>query len=98
MTHPHLPSDYFPLLLRRIFGVLAVGLACFTCGILGVMAYQEIQAFRTLKQLSPQIIQILNAHEQALQKLTGAPTIQLPTSANPPPAPAPAPGPPPSPK
>ena len=60
-------------------GVLAAALT--------VLGLQEYQEYRKIQALVPQMIQLLNAHEAAIQKITGGPTI-------PPPAPTPTPSPP----
>lgn len=56
-------------------------------GMLGVaLGYGCLQAYSTYTQIQallPQIVQVINAHEVALQKLTGAPTIQAPPATPP---------------
>ncbi len=65
--------------MRAYLRPVVFALAALTCGILGAALYLEVQAYRTLKATYPQLIQVLQAHEAALQKLTGAPTFSLGT-------------------
>lgn len=61
------PFRLLALALGVVVLVLLVGAA-------GAAAYLEVQNYRALKATYPQILQILSAHEAALQKLTGGPT------------------------
>lgn len=64
--------------LRLILLVLGGTVLVLLLGAIGAAAYLEVQNYRALKATYPQLIQILQAHEAALQKLTGAPTFSLP--------------------
>lgn len=76
--------------LRLVALALGAVIAVLLVGAVGAAAYLEVQAYRTLKATYPQLIQVLQAHEVALQKLTGAPTItSTPPDAAAPTAPAP---------
>lgn len=60
----------------RLSVLILVALVTFLgCGGVGAWAYQEYTAYRQMQALLPQMINVINAHEQALQKITGAPTI-----------------------
>lgn len=63
----------------RLFVLLAAALVTFLgCGVAGAWAYNEYLAYRQMQVLFPQMVNVINAHEQALQKITGAPTIAPP--------------------
>jgi len=71
--------------LVATLGILAVLLL----GAAGAWAYQEYTTYRQMQALFPQIINVVNAHEAVLQKITGAPSLAPPASgagsgANPP--------------
>jgi uncharacterized membrane protein len=60
----------------RLSVLILVALVTFlACGAAGAWAYQEYTAYRQMQTLLPQMINVINAHEQVLQKITGAPTI-----------------------
>lgn len=62
-----------PLRLSVLIAVAFVSFAA--CGVAGAWAYNEYLAYRQMQTLLPQMINVINAHEQVLQKITGAPTI-----------------------
>ena len=63
---------------RTIALVLVAALAFLLFGAAGAWLYQEYTAYRQMQLLLPQIVNVINAHETTLQKITGAPSIAPP--------------------
>lgn len=55
-------------------------LVCLVVGATGAWVYQQYAAFQQMQALFPQIVNVINAHEAALQKITGTPSIAPPAS------------------
>lgn len=55
-------------------------LVCLVVGAAGAWAYQQYAAFQQMQALFPQIVNVINAHEAVIQKITGAPSIAPPAS------------------
>ena len=60
---------------RTIALVIVAALTFLLFGAAGAWLYQEYTAYRQMQLLLPQIVNVINAHETTLQKITGAPTI-----------------------
>lgn len=67
-------------MVRTYAFVAAILVAFLTFGAAGAWLYQEYTAYRQMQALLPQIVNVLNAHEVTLQKITGAPTVASPAS------------------
>lgn len=63
---------------RTIALVLVAALTFLLFGAAGAWLYQEYTAYRQMQLLLPQIVNVINAHETTLQKITGAPSIAPP--------------------
>lgn len=63
---------------RTIALVLVAALTFLLFGAVGAWMYQEYTAYRQMQLLLPQIVNVINAHETTLQKITGAPSIAPP--------------------
>lgn len=67
------------MLRTALLAVLAV-LAVLLLGAAGAWAYQEYASYRQMQALFPQLINVVNAHEAVLQKITGVPSVAPPAS------------------
>lgn len=75
--------------LSRFGRPLALGSVMFLLGLGATQAYSTYTTWTQIRQVLPQVIQALSAHEQALRQLTGKPTVGIADGSAPPPTAAP---------